>query len=585
MNTQESVEETDPHSPSTFGSSSLSEYFDDSFSASDPDPYDVREEEAQSFYSGLPSEPRLVYRSGKDTWSPPTGPEAYRRQMELCAVFDHPITTIWEDNLAWKVVKILDSHEDSIRFTSIDVVCFRNTDDAFGKKPNDAGEEAKKAGLSPVTIWVGVFPGLTSATTAHDAAEDILALLKGDFQITNIDIHFRTSIYSRAVGPKLLPSVDELNPLVNVAGPLTDALGLSLSTKSMPYSEGTMALYLEEGGNSKRLLGLTCRHVVFGPMEENVNYTRHPSAPAREVILLGDKAFADILDSTKAELTGYNREIDRLKKRIATFEEDMNSCDAEAVKNAEAYRAETQRILGKAETAVKELQGFLSRLDAWRKHNDRVLGPVLVSPAISLGVSGERFTEDWAIFQINRDKLGAGFQGNKIDLGTKLTPAEFAAKCFPREDANWSFRYPGDRMLRVQGIMPKDSICAPNMWDANGDRCLFVVKHGRNSGTTIGRANGLFSIVRSYASHNMSFQATSLEWGILNYDNYSGQFSRPGDSGSAIVDIHGRVGGILTGGAGKTESSDLTYATPMWWVLERIKKKWFPHAHLNVVPK
>ncbi|KAG8941303.1 hypothetical protein FRC04_004622 [Tulasnella sp. 424] len=74
-----------------------------------------------------------------------------------------------------------------------------------------------------------------------------------------------------------------------------------------------------------------------------------------------------------------------------------------------------------------------------------------------------------------------------------------------------------------------------------------------------------------------------MEWGIINYDSKSEGFSGPGDSGSIIADIRGRIGGMLTGGSGKTKSSDMTYATPFWWLLKRIKANGFPNAHLGVV--
>lgn len=57
----------------------------------------------------------------------------------------------------------------------------------------------------------------------------------------------------------------------------------------------------------------------------------------------------------------------------------------------------------------------------WIQPNYRVLGHILRSPAISLGVGPCRFTEDYGIFQVNRDKLRDGFVGNKIDLGAFLT--------------------------------------------------------------------------------------------------------------------------------------------------------------------
>ena len=98
----------------------------------------------------------------------------------------------------------------------------------------------------------------------------------------------------------------------------------------------------------------------------------------------------------------------------------------------------------------------------------------------------------------------------------------------------------------------------------------------------IGRANGIFSIVRDYFD-DISINQTSMEWGILNYDSKPNVFSEPGDSGSAIADIHGCIGGMFTGGSGKTKSSDIYYATPFWWLLERIRANGFPNAHFSVV--
>jgi hypothetical protein len=123
----------------------------------------------------------------------------------------------------------------------------------------------------------------------------------------------------------------------------------------------------------------------------------------------------------------------------------------------------------------------------------------------------------------------------------------------------------------------------PDMWDKKGEPCLLVIKNSNATGTTFGRATGALSVIRNYFSGDMSVNETSMEWAIINYDgSWSGVFSKPGDSGSIIADIRGRVGGMLTGGCGKVNSSDMTYATPMWWLLKRIQDKWFPNASLDV---
>lgn len=152
---------------------------------------------------------------------------------------------------------------------------------------------------------------------------------------------------------------------------------------------------------------------------------------------------------------------------------------------------------------------------------------------------------------------------------------------YPRTDAGSTFKYPDERLLQLRGVISKDVMRNPDMHDSAGESCLFVIKSGIATGVTVGRATGIFSYVREYFPN--STHQTSKEWAILPYNNESGVFSACGDSGSIIADGLGRVGGLLTGGAGKTESTDITYATPFFWLLQRIKENGFPNAHLNPV--
>ena len=104
-------------------------------------------------------------------------------------------------------------------------------------------------------------------------------------------------------------------------------------------------------------------------------------------------------------------------------------------------------------------------------------------------------------------------------------------------------------------------------------KCVYTIKRGLTTLTTIDCATGFFSYVREYFANQT--HRDSIVWAILPYDNDSGAFSKGGDSGSMIVSGTGEFGGFLTGGSGKTESSDTTYATPMYWLWPIIKAK-FP---------
>lgn len=148
---------------------------------------------------------------------------------------------------------------------------------------------------------------------------------------------------------------------------------------------------------------------------------------------------------------------------------------------------------------------------------------------------------------------------------------------YPRIDAAPSFKYPEGGLLQFRDTISKDLMHKPDMLDENGEPCLLVIKNGIATGVTIGRATGIFSYVREYFLNNT--HQTSMEWAIVPYDTKSGVFSAPGDSGSITADGLGRIGGLLTGGTGKMEMPDITYATPYFWLLPRIKANGFPNAH------
>ena len=144
-----------------------------------------------------------------------------------------------------------------------------------------------------------------------------------------------------------------------------------------------------------------------------------------------------------------------------------------------------------------------------------------------------------------------------------------------------SIKYPIGRLLPLQGVIEEDELRLPQMRDDDEEPFLHVTKSGCATGVTIGRATGAKSFVREYFPDGT--HQTSMEWAILPYDQKSRAFSAPGDSGAIIVDGKGRIGGLLTGGTGKTEedpdTTDITYATPFYWLLQRIQAR-FPNAHL-----
>jgi hypothetical protein len=110
---QSSVDKDATNSPTTTVSASSMGIGGDAASSATsyiPDPHAVSKAEALSYYAGLSSRPTLLYRTGKEQWSPPSGPEAQCCLKELREVFAHPITRVWNHDLGWKVVEVMDAH-------------------------------------------------------------------------------------------------------------------------------------------------------------------------------------------------------------------------------------------------------------------------------------------------------------------------------------------------------------------------------------------------------------------------------------------------------------------------------------------
>jgi len=250
----------------------------------------VSEKESRFYYSGLPSHPRLVARSTTPTtpWEEPTGPEAYPVRKELKGVGNHALNDIWEDKLAPLVLDILES--ERVKFTSVDVV-----------RIGEVGEPSP-----PVILWIGVLPESLTPVDGLGVALQCKDFLEKN-NIVDVDVEIRESIVTRSAGPRFLDPLRwpfDSDPTVELRMPLTAALGLSICAQSTPWAEGTGGFYMAEGGDSKRILLITARHVVFPPNIVDNNRYEHenPSQPRRNVLLLGDGAFKKLLASIQSEI-------------------------------------------------------------------------------------------------------------------------------------------------------------------------------------------------------------------------------------------------------------------------------------------
>lgn len=135
-----------------------------------------------------------------------------------------------------------------------------------------------------------------------------------------------------------------------------------------------------------------------------------------------------------------------------------------------------------------------------------------------------------------------------------------------------TFHSPTKGFLQAYGVVPEEEIRHPKDIDINGLPCLFVIKNGFATGTTIGRANRLESFLQKVPEYGM--EGPSIVFAVLGYATKYPKFSGNGDSGSIVLARDGRIVGILTAGGGCTEETDITYLTPYYWLEQEIKAKY-----------
>jgi hypothetical protein len=307
---------------------------------------------------------------------------------------------------------------------------------------------------------------------------------------------------------------------------------------------------------------------------------------------MGAQAFSDLLVSTQGHIGTLNDTVEVSEMLIKTLTAKLQGSGSED-KEAEKELMDYQRELTSTRTAIGELKEFYREISRhWSKAKNRVIGYVAWAPPISYMTPPHGHTVDVCVIKLDKEKFLENFKGNVLDLGTcqsvslkvsKLTvhipgpeinKTRFTQLMYSRTDLPRSFKYPVGRLLKLNGILSAEEIRKANDKERN-DKPL-VIKRGPITHTTIGRLSGLKSRTRRYFTPGT---ADSLEVAVYPYSNEISPFSKPGDSGSIIVDAGGKFVTLLTAGAGLIDTSDVTYGSPICWLWELIKPR-FPGANL-----
>jgi hypothetical protein len=324
-----------------------------------------------------------------DEWLP-QGPEAQRVPVLRGArpVFNHPLQDVWP-TLHIEVYEFLDTV--GVIWSTIDPIRF--------------AEEGKEAG--PLYLWIGIVPKSLSFEDAQAAAIGCKKTL-ANANFSDIEIAFRESLYIRSSGPQLLKHNPSVDPNADIQYPFTPSLGIQIATRDTPHFEG-----FRESNDSKRVFLLTARHVILHPTHStssNQLYSCKKSNQRRvDVVILGSQAYNDALEGMMVKIWNesifvgiYQRELDNLGEAVK----------GETSRRTRA-RKDYQAKLADAIQMISDVNDFHSDITKhWSIPRERIIGCVLLhAPPISLTTGPKQFMEDWALIDLDLDKINWDIQG------------------------------------------------------------------------------------------------------------------------------------------------------------------------------
>ncbi|KAH9947232.1 hypothetical protein B0H21DRAFT_821995 [Amylocystis lapponica] len=415
----------------------------------------------------------------------------------------------------------------------------------------------------PAVIFVGVNPGSLSPELGVEVAVNCRFILVEN-GIDDVHVEIRESRLTRAA--MMYKPAISAKPAAIIREPFSTSLGLPICNAKTTNLEGTGGIFFTDPAKPGILYLLTARHVLFHPdKEENKLYKFCDStgAPRRNIMLLGEAAFNDCLKNIEAAICAKKVIIVQLSRSLELADKMEDEDDA---------TAERMAVNSQVVEAIKAIDAFEKLLADvirdWGEEENRVIGHVVLSPP--LGLADDGFTDDWVVVEMHPTKIGKlNFIGNAIDLGS-IEVGKLTAWMHPHPASLSSFEYPGDRLLRCSGTVSDQEMFRPDPRnkDHDDDPVIMVLKNGKTSKLTVGRLNTIRAFVREH--NNGVAGKMSKEISVMPRNSKSGPFSKPGDSGSVVIDATGRICGILTGGDGATGVSDCTFVTSINFLVKRL---------------
>ncbi|KAF4467626.1 hypothetical protein FALBO_5494 [Fusarium albosuccineum] len=513
-------------------------------------------EERDHYYDGLPSRPRLLARSGATAWSRPRSWDSgYRYEKKrLDHVGRHPVVEEWNNSCGPGSLRhlVLDALH-GLDWTAVDIL-------RVGYPDAD--------GVLPIVLMISVRPGEVDLGQAARTVGKCKQILD-QFDLCDMECEMRESTVAHlnstnpgSASPPQLSKSPIGRTWFDRDLQMSDRIGTSIASYDNPYLEGTKCLYLaitSENDPKPTIVALTCRHVVFPQSEDSgEEYRFDKQSPKKQITQPGANTFT----SLREEVDNYLENCDDRLKKIRQRQIFDTTPDDDQRTRENLDRAEGKREIG---LRALDMLNSVSTLPS------RVFGHVFY--AREYGIRPLKWKSDWALIEIHQSKYeqAVGSLTNKSVMSNLNDKSRRLTSSMVRGLEEDFFEM--GKELELWGLITEAEMNAPatnNRSKSLEDPVLVVAKRGQVSGLTIGCANEVRSVTRVTDGEA---DYISEEWCITHIDGCS-HFSEPGDSGACVFGLDGRIGGMITSGNGN-RVPDITYATPMEWLLEDIKASGF----------
>lgn len=518
-------------------------------------PFAPSEAEAEGYFRGLPSCPRLVARSNwASRWADrrpdgDTSGDRVKRQIHPVDKW-HRIVPQWNLGFSGLLVPQITAAMGNLQWNTVDVLC-------IGYEPVPGMSALDIMGI--VALVIGVEPG-TTWSAAFPVALRCKEILE-QHGIYGVECLIKEGQRLR-FGQPLYSSEPTMEPLYK--GPhrfqdvhWTEAAGTEICVYPNKGAgpSGTKGLYLNLVEDGKvRKVALTCRHVAVpadlcSPVDE---YRHEPDEQS-------------IIQPTDDKLRTMD---DFWGQTLRTAWDKYQKHDQRPVNELQ----QLARICAKqtCEIAVDMLK-LIERL---KYPSSRIMAHTLYAPPMDVSLTPSPWFRDWALLELHPERHTTDIQElqNTVSLesvdenvwehASNLSVADLAV-C----------RMGTGRTRSLKDIVPESDI-----WGTTDHTVKWVAKFGGATGATVGRPNPAKSFCREVVSGRPCIVE---EWCILAPQGSGSNqidFCRAGDSGSIVIDsVSSRIGGLLTGGGGIQGQSlvDVTYVTPFERLLRDIRESGF----------